>query len=379
MNEIKKNLSKWMYYFLLGVAIIIVYKFFDNFTAIGEVIKKFFNIIAPFIAGSLLAYLLYIPASRIEKKLSKSKRKFLKKKSRGLSVLITYILTILVIVLLVNVILPVVIDSVIELVNNFQGYWNTAIEKLNALPEDSVLKSQQVEEAIKSIGDAIQNIDLKQYVSTDRITGYIKSVLGVASGIFDVFVSIVVSVYILLQRKQIYGFFNKLTMAIFDKKTCDKIGEYIDSTNRIFFKFISSQVIDGIIVGILVTIAMSIIGVKYAVLLGFMIGLFNVIPYFGAIIAVAISILITLITGGISQTLIMAIVVIILQQIDSNIINPKIIGNSLEISPLLVIFAVTVGGAYFGVLGMFLAVPVVAVLKILINDWLEFKNKKKYA
>ena len=379
MNEIKKNLSKWMYYFLLGAAIIIVYKFFDNFTAIGGVIGKFLNVIAPFMAGALLAYLLYIPASRIEKKFSKSKRKLIKKKSRGLSVLITYVLATLVIILLVNVILPVVIDSVIELVNNFQGYWNTAIEKLNALPEDSILKSQQVEEAIKSVGEAIQNIDFKQYVSTERITGYIKSVLGVASGIFDVFVSIVVSVYILLQRNQIYGFFNKLTMVIFDKKTCDKIGEYIDSTNKIFFKFISSQVIDGIIVGILVTIAMSIIGVKYAILLGFMIGLFNVIPYFGAIIAVAISILITLITGGISQTLIMAIVVIVLQQIDSNIINPKIIGNSLEISPLLVIFAVTVGGAYFGVLGMFLAVPVAAVLKILINDWLEFKNNKKYA
>ena len=379
MNEIKKNLSKWMYYFLLGAAIIIVYKFFDNFTAIGGVIGKFLNVIAPFMAGALLAYLLYIPASRIEKKFLKSKRKLIKKKSRGLSVLITYVLATLVIILLVNVILPVVIDSVIELVNNFQGYWNTAIEKLNALPEDSILKSQQVEEAIKSVGEAIQNIDFKQYVSTERITGYIKSVLGVASGIFDVFVSIVVSVYILLQRNQIYGFFNKLTMVIFDKKTCDKIGEYIDSTNKIFFKFISSQVIDGIIVGILVTIAMSIIGVKYAILLGFMIGLFNIIPYFGAIIAVAISILITLITGGISQTLIMAIVVIVLQQIDSNIINPKIIGNSLEISPLLVIFAVTVGGAYFGVLGMFLAVPVAAVLKILINDWLEFKNNKKYA
>ena len=379
MNEIKKNLSKWMYYFLLGAAIIIVYKFFDNFTAIGGAIGKFFNVIAPFMAGALLAYLLYIPASRIEKVFSKSKRKLIKKKSRGLSVFITYILAILIIILLVNVILPVVIDSVIELVNNFQGYWNTAIEKLNALPEDSILKSQQVEDAIKSVGDAIQNIDFKQYVSTERITGYIKSVLGVASGIFDVFVSIVVSVYILLQRNQIYGFFNKLTMVMFDKKTCDKIGEYIDSTNKIFFKFISSQVIDGIIVGILVTIAMSIIGVKYAILLGFMIGLFNIIPYFGAIIAVAISILITLITGGISQTLIMAIVVIVLQQIDSNIINPKIIGNSLEISPLLVIFAVTVGGAYFGVLGMFLAVPVAAVLKILINDWLEFKNNKKYA
>lgn len=154
---------------------------------------------------------------------------------------------------------------------------------------------------------------------------------------------------------------------------------YMDRTNNIFFKFISSQLLDAIIVGILVTIAMSIIGVKYAVLLGFMIGLFNIIPYFGAIIAVAISVIITIITGGLSQALIMAVVVIILSQIDSNIINPKIIGNSLEISPLLVIFAVTVGGAYFGVLGMFLAVPVVAVLKILINDYLDFKIKKKYA
>ena len=144
------------------------------------------------------------------------------------------------------------------------------------------------------------------------------------------------------------------------------------------YKFISGQLIDAVVVGIMVTIAMSIIGVKYAVLLGFLIGLFNIIPYFGAIIAVGISILITVITGGLSQAIIMAIVVIILQQIDSNIINPKIIGNSLEISPLIVIFAVTIGGAYFGVLGMFLAVPVAAVLKIVINDWVNYKNGNKY-
>ena len=379
MNEIKKNLSKWMYYFLLAVAIISVYKFLDNVTAIGQAIKGFFDVIAPFLTGTLLAYLLYIPASRIEKRFQKSKKKIIKKKARGISVFITYILAIALIILLVNVILPVVIDSVMELVNNFQNYWNVAMEKLGALPDDSILKSKQVEDIVKSVGDSIQNIDFKQYVSTDKITGYIKSVIGVANGIFDIFVSFVVSVYILLQRGSIMNFFRKLTMAIFDEKTCDKIGKYVDSTNRIFFKFISGQIIDGIIVGILVTIGMSVIGVKYAVLLGFMIGLFNIIPYFGAIVAVAISVLITLITGGVSQTLIMAIVVVILQQIDSNIINPKIIGNSLEISPLLVIFSVTVGGAYWGVLGMFLAVPVAAVLKIIIDDWIEFKNSKKYA
>lgn len=377
MNEVKKNFSKWLYWFLLAVAIILVYKFLDNFTAIGEAIGKFFEIISPFLAGGLLGYLLYIPASRIERKILKSKNKFIKKKARPLSVLITFILAIIIIIILFNVILPVVTQSVIELVNNFQNYWNIALERLNELPEDSILKSEKVTEAINSVGESIKNIDLKQYINPEKITEYVKSVIGVASGIFDIFVAIIVSIYLLLGRTQILGFFRKVVAVIADKKTTQKIEEYIQSTNHIFYKFISGQLIDALVVGILVTIAMAIIGVKYAVLLGFMIGLFNIIPYFGAIVAVALSILITLITGGFSQAIVMAIVVIVLQQIDSNIINPKIIGNSLEISPLLVIFSVTVGGAYFGVLGMFLAVPVAAVLKIVVDDWLEMKNKKR--
>lgn len=376
MKETRKNMTKWMYWFLLGVAIIVVYKVLDNFAAIGGAIGNFFNIITPFLSGLLLAYLLYIPASRIEKTFTRSK--VFKKKARGISVLLTYILAILVIMLVVNVILPVITDSIVELISNLQGYWNTTINKLNALPEDSFLKSDLVTDGVKSLGNAIQNINFMEYLNPEKLTTYVKSVLGVASGIFDVFVTVIVSVYILLQRGQIGRFFAKLAIAIFDEKTCTKIAKYMDKTNDIFFKFISSQIIDAIVVGILVTIAMSIIGVKYSILLGFIIGLFNIIPYFGAIIAVIISIIITIITGGLSQAILMAVVVIILQQIDSNIINPKIIGNSLKISPLLVIFAVAVGGAYFGVLGMFLGVPVAAVLKILVNDYLDFKISKKY-
>ena len=120
---------------------------------------------------------------------------------------------------------------------------------------------------------------------------------------------------------------------------------------------------------------MLIIKVKYAPLIGFTIGLFNMIPYIGAIVAVAIGILITFITGGLGKALAMAIVVIILQQIDANIINPKIIGVSLEVSPLLVIFSVTVGGAYFGILGMFLGVPIAVVIKTVLTDWIDNKNK----
>lgn len=122
---------------------------------------------------------------------------------------------------------------------------------------------------------------------------------------------------------------------------------------------------------------MWILGVKYAVLLGFMIGLFNLIPYLGAIIAIVLAIIITIFTGGITQGIWMAIVVIILQQIDANIINPKIIGNSLKISPILIVFSVTVIGAYFGIMGMFLAVPIVAVIKLIINDYINYKETLK--
>lgn len=377
MKDIKKNLSKWMYWFILAVAVILVYKFVDNITSIGDIINNFFNIISPFLTALLIAYLLYIPASRIENRFKKSKNKFLKKRARGLSVFLTIILTILLIILLVNVLFPIITDSIVELISNFQMYWNNTIDRLNNLPEDSILKNETVTNAVQSFGEKIKEIDLMQYLNPERITGYVKSAVGVATGVFDIFVTIVASVYFLLERGKIIEYIKKIGYAVLKPETCEEIGQYCNTTNRVFFRFISSQLIDSILVGIVVTIAMSIIGVKYAILLGFIIGLFNLIPYFGAIIAVGLSILITLVTGGLSQAILMAVVVIILQQIDANIINPKIIGTSLQISPLLVIFSVTVGGGYFGVLGMFLAVPAVTVLKLILDDYLDSKNKKK--
>ena len=169
----------------------------------------------------------------------------------------------------------------------------------------------------------------------------------------------------------------KISYAIFEEKTCKNIAKYFNRTNEIFLKFIASQLLDAIVVGILTSIAMSILKVKYAVLLGVMIGLFNMIPYFGAIIGVIIAAIITSITGGFSQAVWMIVTVTVLQQIDANIINPKIVGESLKISPLLVIFAVTIGGEYFGILGMFLAVPMSAVLKVFVTDFIEFKNIKR--
>jgi len=219
-------------------------------------------------------------------------------------------------------------------------------------------------------------LDIKQYFQLEKILAYVMSAIDAVTGIFDIFVAVIVSVYILAERVEILATIKRLAEAIFKEKTYKNIGKYFNNSNEIFFKFIASQFLDAVIVGIMVTIAMSIMGIKFAPLLGFLIGLFNMIPYIGAIIAVAVSAIITLITGGLSQAIWMLIVVIILQQIDANIINPKIIGQSLKISPL-VIFAITVGGAYFGILGMFLAVPVIAVVRILIEDYIDYKITMK--
>ena len=372
--ENKRKLTKWLYWFLFAVAVILVYKTLDNFSAIGKWIKNFIDVLTPFVIGILIAYLLYIPCRKVEELLKKIKKpKFLSKRSRGLSVFTVYLIAIIILIIAFNYLLPIISTSIIDLFTNIQGYYNSLSASIQSLPEDSIFRSEIVTDVIESIS----NIDLKQYINIDKITEYAKGVISAAGKIIDFFVAIIVSIYLLLQRRQIMEFLKKLGRATLRTNAYKNIGKYFDRSNNIFFNFLAGQLLDGIIIGIISSIAMSIIGVKYAVLLGFMIGIFNLIPYFGAIIAVIIAALITLLTGGIWQALIMVIVVTILQQIDANIINPKILGNSLKISPLLVIFAVAVGGAYFGFWGMFLSVPIIAVAKLLLTDYIDYKIRKK--
>ena len=373
MEEIKQGWKKRISWLLIALTVVIVYKMLDNFSNVTEWFGTFFRILKPFFAGLLISYILFMPCKKIENALSKSKLKFVKNKERGLSVIATYIIFVLIMVIIINCIFPVLKESVVELVSNIPGYYETLVNKYKELPEDSVLKS----DVIKDKMTELSNIDMKQFLSinNEKIIEYVKNIINIFSGIFDVFVSIIVSVYILLQRTAIMKFLRRFARAIFKKNTYEAVNKYFTKANEVFFTFISSQLLDAVIVGILTTVAMLIIKVKYAPLIGFTIGLFNMIPYIGAIVAVGIGILITFITGGLGKAIAMAIVVIILQQIDANIINPKIIGVSLEISPLIVFFAVTVGGAYFGILGMFLGVPIAVVIKTVLNDWIDNKNK----
>ena len=362
----KINTGKWIFYFSIALAVIIVYKVLDNFTSVTTWISNFFGVIAPFIGGFLIAYILYLPCKKIEDVFKKTKKKsFFNKHARGISVLLGYIIAAIILVIILNVIIPIIMQSLTDLISNIPGYYSNALEKINSLPDDHFLKSETANEIIGNIS----NIDLKKLASPDKIMEYLKGVMSAVSNVFNIFIAVIVSVYILLQRKGLVDFWSKFLNKRLGEEKFKKVDRYFRNGNEIFFKFLTSQIIDALVVGIITSIAMLILGVKYAVLLGFIIGLFNLIPFFGAIVAVTIAIIITLLTGGLGKAVLMAVIVIILQQIDANIINPKIIGNSLKISQILVIFAVTVGGAYFGVLGMFLAVPFVTVIKMMMEDY----------
>ena len=291
----KKGISKWVYWFSLGVALIIAYKCVSDFAGLCNLLSRIISVAMPFFMAIIIAYLFYKPVSFMEKIIKKNR--LLKNKARFISVLLVYAIAILLIALLINWVIPPVKDSIVDLVNNIPSYIDEAKNFIDAEPEDSILKKINVDEIKKKITE----IDFMSLVSTDRLIEYVNTVIGVFSAVFSVFVTIIVSIYILLERGNIKEFLKKLGKAIFDNQNYTRVSKYFRKSNSILLDFIYCQIIDGILVGILVSIAMSIIGIKYSVLLGMFIGLFNIIPYFGAIIAIAISLLIHYLQGDLNK------------------------------------------------------------------------------
>lgn len=369
-----KEWKKWIFWFTFAVASIVVFKTIDSVSEIMTMLNNFLKIIMPFIMAALVSYILYIPCTKIEKTLSKIKQRKVK---RLISVILVYIISALIIFIIFKFVVPSVSESITDLGKNIPNYFSSAINYFNNLDEENILYKLHVVDYVKTlqkydIGESIVN-----WINIENIAQSLKGIVGATNVIFDLFVTIVVSFYLLLERGEIKEFVARLLNVVFDDKANTLFSNYYHKTNGIFFNFITSQLLDAFVVGIITSIVMSIMHIKYAVLLGFLIGLFNIIPYFGAIVAVIIAVVITIFTGGLTQALWLALVIVILQQIDANIINPRILGASLNLSPILVIFAVTVGGSYFGLLGMFLGVPVMALLKIIISDFIEYRNRKK--
>ena len=367
-NEKIMGTKKWIFWVSIGTVLIVIYKFFDNFNGIGKWISNLVGILTPFLAAILIAYILYKPCSKIENRL---KRKV--KHARGISILIVYVILMLVIIFVLKFIIPAVFNSIVDLVNNVQNYYNSITTGDVGDGWAPFIKDN----IIKPMVEYIQKLDFKYIITPEKIIEYISSAIGVVKTLFSCFIAVICSIYILSEREKIIKSIDRFAKASMKEKGYNRFNRYFTNGNTIFFGFISSQFIDTIVVAILASITLLILKVKYAVLLGVIIGIFNLIPYLGAIFAIGIAGIITILTGGWKQAIIMVVIITIVQQLDANIINPKITGSRLNVSPLLIIFSVTIGGAYFGIVGMFLAVPIAVLIKLMVTDFIANKNIEK--
>ena len=287
----KKEWKKWLYWFSFAFAVIVVFKVVSSVTSIFSIFGSFFTVITPFLMALLLAYILYIPSKRIESILKSFKVNFIKRHYRGLGVFLTYLIAVLTIFVIINFVIPNIVTSVKDLLANIPNYYNSTIEYLNNLDDDSILSKLKINEYVALLQDIDILQEIVKWVDFENINSYIQGIVGATGIIFDTFVTLAVSVYMLLERDEIKSFLINLSEAVFSRKVNDTIARYFRKTNSIFFSYISGQIIDAIVVGFIIGIALTIMKVKYGILLGFLVGLFNIIPYFGAIFAVILTII----------------------------------------------------------------------------------------
>lgn len=376
-NKISKGLlRRWLFPFSLVAASIVLYKSFDRLSDVFVWLGSMLSLFTPFLAAFAIAYFLNRPVAAIERGFSKpSNRKLIRKHSRGFAVTIVYILFISLIVLLGYAIIPSIISGITSLVENSESYLSRADAFFGELSEKYSFMSGL------DVGESVLGI-LRSFIAgieVSTVVGYLKSIGDVGSVLANVAVSLFVSVYMLLERETIMAAINRICSLFMKDKTRTAVKNYLMRSDKVVYKYFVGQFMDCIIVSIMATIALLFMNTPSPVLLGFVFGMFNIIPYFGPIIGGVFVVLVILLSRGFGIAITATIVLLVLQQIDANVINPMILGGSLDMSPFWVILAITVGGGLFDFVGMLLGVPLMAVIRMIYRDLLSYKRRRKLA
>ena len=361
----KKELSKYISYFILAVLIIVVYKTFDSIKEVFRYIRMFFGLLIPIFVAFAIAFVLHPLCQKLEIFYKKLKISKITKHCRGFAVATVYLAAAAFVIGFFYIVVPMLVKSIADLiqqmptiVDNIGKYlYSINIAGYNLSP---LLDQITVEEIVNRFNLADVNM-------------YVNSITEFSKGIFNVILSIIISVYILLDR----GGFLHTGKRIIDLMLPDKAEgiffKYLNHSFRIMYKYINCQLLDMCIVFFLAFITLLVLRVDYAPILALFIGVFNLIPYFGAIIACTVTALLTVFTtGAITKGIVVAIVLIILQQIDANVIQPRLVRDSLKVKPFWVLCGISVGGGLFGILGIILAVPIMALIKTIFEDCYDY-------
>lgn len=354
---------------------ILLYQGLTHFTQVREAVQGFFNVLAPFILGFVIAYLLNTPVDFFERKLY---AKF--KAKRTTSIITVYLLAVTIIAILLQLILPQVTDSVRQLLNNLTLYLNNLSQMAQDLIQRFHLEGEGLTNLVDSYNELIQDFSSADIVK--RVTEFLTTSApelwnigmsvgnGVVNGVVTTLTAIIASIYMLSGKPQLLRRIKKLIYAIFPAKGVDRILSVSGKANQIFVRFINGKLLDSAIIGVLCFAVTSIFRIPYAILISVIVGVTNVIPFFGPIIG-AVPCIMILIMVDPWAALRFGVLVVILQQFDGNILGPKILGDSTGLSALWVLVSIIVGGGLFGFPGMLLGVPTFAVIYSLVREWTD--------
>ncbi|MEG0293290.1 AI-2E family transporter [Enterococcus sp.] len=370
MKRIDINWNQWIIRFTFAMLVIIGYKVISNYNAIFGTIKSFTQILSPFVIGFVIAYLLNGPQELLKKLFNKSRNKFVNKNQHGLSVLLLYLILIFLIFLLLNFIVPLLITNLIDLLKLLPSFINYLSELVTKLENDGLIEFLSLEKMIQNV---LANFSLEKLLSqwSQSLTSIGQLSVSLSSIVINSALSFIISIYVLAYKTSLLDFSNRFFGKLLPQNAFLGAKYWIQTTNRIFYKFISSQFLDACIIAVSASIILSVLRVPFGVSLGLFLGISNMIPYFGSIVASVVTAIITFFTSGLNLAIITLISLTVLQQVDGNFIGPRIMAGALNLNPIVIIISITIGGAYFGVIGMFLAVPVAAIAKIITMNWLD--------
>ena len=376
----RRYLTISFYAFLVVIVSALCILAVTNYTTVLNIIKNLLSILTPFIWGGCLAYILNPVLKTCERILNAIfKDRLSRRARRTIGMLLTYIFAIALLAVLLQIILPQIIDSIKNLIPQITAWINTLPVILNDLATRYQLDINQLTQTqtITMIWNNIQTT-ITGFISdlTTLIPQLFQLTTSLVGSLLNILIGIILSVYLLASKELFYAHAKKLGYALFPKRVMDKLLEITHTSNNIFTGFIVGKIVDSTIIGVLCFIVMALFNWPYAMLISVIVGVTNVIPYFGPFIGAIPSILLLLIIDP--RTAVMfGIFILILQQLDGNIIGPKILGDSTGLSAFWVVFSITLFSAIMGPIGMLIGVPTFAVIYSLIRDFAEWRLKTK--
>ena len=385
-NWDKKYLYWGMTAFCVIACSILFYMALAYLPVIGTALKSLARILSPFIWGLIITYLLaplykglyqgfFLP---LTEKLSGKKKKGSPKLAKGLSVLLSIIVFLAMITALVYLIIPQLYSSVETIVNNSPGY----IDKLSEWSKNTLANYPELRDFVIEKFEEI-NTNLFTWIRDTILPGLGSFVSNITAGVYyflravyNIVIGIIVSAYLLSNMESASARAKRLCYCVFGVEWAEKIRSAIRFTDRTFMGFINGKLLDSAIIGLICYVVCAILKMPYALLVSVIIGVTNIIPFFGPLIGAIPSAFIILLVDPL-KALIFVIFIIILQQLDGNIIGPKILGSSIGINGFWVMFSIILGAGLFSFWGMLLGVPVFVVIYTGITILVERKLKKR--